>query len=315
MLMLFWGPERYPLYQKIHALKSELKLDALSCEDYDAAGISTGQLQTMVLAQTFFGGNKMVIIRDLLAKKKYDKEQKQWLELFARVPATTTLILWEEKLDDRLTVVKEVKKLATKVEGLELNVNDATVWVRDQVKQAGGTIASDVAGLLVSRNGTSQFALHQELEKLLAGSNGKPISRELVLNLSSLNPEEDVFGVVDAFADKQPALALKLMQQNIASGVYPLILLKQIATQFERILYVKSSPNPYNTDLQTVYRAHPFVIKKTIEQSKRYSLTEVQAIYATLARMDLDIKNGHITVDMALDLLAMNAYPSRIAPN
>ena len=48
--------------------------------------------------------------------------------------------------------------------------------------------------------------------------------------------------------------------------------------------------------------AHPYVIKKTIQQARSFSLSELKKIYQKIFQVDLGIKTGKIEPETALDL-------------
>jgi len=50
---------------------------------------------------------------------------------------------------------------------------------------------------------------------------------------------------------------------------------------------------------------HPFVIKKTYEQTKNFSMEGLKKIYGKLQNLDMAIKSGRFDARTALDMLVM----------
>jgi len=48
---------------------------------------------------------------------------------------------------------------------------------------------------------------------------------------------------------------------------------------------------------------HPFVIKKSLWQARKFSLEELKRIYRKIFQIDLNIKTGRLDPQIALDLL------------
>ena len=51
---------------------------------------------------------------------------------------------------------------------------------------------------------------------------------------------------------------------------------------------------------------HPFVFKKAYCNAKKFTFEELKKIYQAIFQLDLDIKNGKIKPEIALDLLIID---------
>ncbi|HEY0087510.1 MAG TPA: hypothetical protein VGB37_01630, partial [Candidatus Lokiarchaeia archaeon] len=113
--------------------------------------------------------------------------------------------------------------------------------------------------------------------------------------------ETDIFKTIDAIAQKNKNLALRLLHKHLEKGDSPLYLLSMINFQFRNLLMVKShkTEQGLNEDLGM----HPYVIRKTTEQARKFTTSELKKIYQKIFKVDLSIKTGKINPDVALDLL------------
>ena len=57
-----------------------------------------------------------------------------------------------------------------------------------------------------------------------------------------------------------------------------------------------------------------FVVRKTMDQARRYSRADIAARYDRLLEADLSIKQGRLDPELALELLVGEAAPSRPNP-
>jgi len=59
-------------------------------------------------------------------------------------------------------------------------------------------------------------------------------------------------------------------------------------------------------DIAKKLKMHPYVLKKSFDQAKSFSLPELKKIYRMMLQADLCIKTGKVKPDTALDLLVMD---------
>ena len=107
---------------------------------------------------------------------------------------------------------------------------------------------------------------------------------------------------------KNKPLALKLISDQLKSGVSPIELLAKIVWQFKNLLLVKEFSENFGFGYQTERLTsrlglHPFVIKKSQEQAKFYSLPDLKKTYLQLLETDYKLKTSQIDSEVLFDLL------------
>lgn len=137
--------------------------------------------------------------------------------------------------------------------------------------------------------------------------NKKEILLKDVENLVKPEIESDIFKTIDAIAQKNKNLALKLIHKHLEKGDSPYYLFSMINFQFRNLLMVKSQLQSGNYfpriyDLSRKLGMHPFVVEKTVRQTKKFSLEELRKIYRKIFKTDIYIKTGRIESQVALDL-------------
>ena len=148
-----------------------------------------------------------------------------------------------------------------------------------------------------------------ELVKLVSYvDDERPISESDVAALTPYVAEANIFAMVDAMALGQGDRAMALMHRLLADdprddgfGLYGMIV-----RQFRLLLLAKEHllVNGSRQGLMEVLgTGSKFVADKAADQSRDFSLAQLEDIYRTLQDYDLKMKTGRIDPRLALDLL------------
>ncbi len=91
-------------------------------------------------------------------------------------------------------------------------------------------------------------------------------------------------------------------------GENEIYLLTMFIRQFRNLLIIKDllEKGISYYELPRKTGLHPFVVKKTWEQAKNFSLESLKRVYAKLLEVDLAIKKGKIEPATALDIFVMS---------
>jgi DNA polymerase-3 subunit delta len=113
------------------------------------------------------------------------------------------------------------------------------------------------------------------------------------------NVNLNIFEIVDAIADKNQRKALRTLYGHLENGVDPYYIFSMIVYQFRNLLKVKALAKNALAYAGIIKKAglHPYVVKKTFEQCKKFDLEELKRLFNQLARLDIETKTGKI--DMA----------------
>jgi len=147
--------------------------------------------------------------------------------------------------------------------------------------------------------------MQNEIEKLINFKSGKTITEADVEELVKAKIDSDIFKTIDALASRNKLTAFKLLHQHLSQGESEIYLLSMLAYQFRNLLLVKSQLEQ-GTQFQSLGKKinlHPYVLRKSFDQSKSFSLAALKKIYERLAEIDLGIKSGQMESRVALDLI------------
>ena len=258
------------------------------------------------LRQTsLFAEKKLAVINNALDKNVKEGLQKNVKEL---ISSPHNIILCQEGKvlkTDKLLVA--LKKIGDVQEFAELSGAKLAAWVEGEFKQYGSDVAPGVAVTLAERLGGDLWQLSNEIHKLAHSRQGR-IGPEDVDSALKSEVELNIFKTIDALAQKDKSEALYLIHQHVENGDHPLYLLAMVANQLRNLIsvksYIETEGGGYG-DQGAAQRLgmHPFVLSKTMRQSRLFSLQELKDIFDKLMRYDTAIKTGRIDPGVALDLI------------
>ena len=248
------------------------------------------------------------------ANSEPNREYAKGLLAYLRnLPPTTRLIFVEDKsLSRRNPILKQAPEIPNSYvrEFRALDTPKLHDWIRQRAKAKGAAIERSAVSLLVSFVGQDLRLLSQELEKLAAYVGyARSISGDDVKALVSVASEENIFALVDSLGLRNRRQAMRHLQDLLASGASDLYLLAMIARQVRLILSVKDLGKEQGLKPDEIRRelhiSHQFIVDKLLQQSRQFSMEELEDILRRLVEIDQAIKTGRIEGSLALELLVL----------
>src|SRR3989338_1284533 len=330
MIIFLYGPDTFRSRQKLKELKekfiAEVDKAGLNITTLAGENLEINELEKDIASAPFLAKKRLVIIEELIAKNKGQKIQKEILEILAKDNLQDTiLIFWEgdlkkdekKKVSRSKTTTRRSQLLFDRLQKEKysqyfplLDELGVKKWLAAEVKNRGGKIEAGALSLLADFVGNDLWQLNSELEKLLAYSQTGQIKTEAVQQLVKTKLDDDIFRLTDALGQKNKALAVKLISDQLSSGISPTELLAKIIWQFKNLLMVKSfidqNGDGYPSQrLNYQLGLHPFVVKKTLEQTRYHSQENLKLIYQQLLKIDYQIKTSQINPEVLFDLLVV----------
>ncbi len=284
----------------------------------DGAVIQPGELEMAAGALPFLGEYRVVVVEDLTASAGGREIIDRLPEILAELPGTARLAFVEAGLDinTRQPGAREraLKKLVNAVEhdprGKVLSFdlpreNERPQWLQRRAKRYDAEIEMQAAYELARRIGEDLTLADTELVKLATYAGDRAITAEDVALLTPYTPEAVIFDMVDALGKRQGKTALQLLRQMLEEGQEPLGIYGMIIRQYRLLIQMKELLEKGQTSQSAarVMGLHPFPAGKIAEQARYYSLDTLERIYRSLLDTDLDIKQGRIAPELALERL------------
>ena len=329
MYYIFHGEDEFSRTEQVGKFRAQMgdpQFADLNTHALDGRKVTLGELQHACDAVPFLSDKRLVIVQGMLARfeprRKGDNPEgepgeeeanpalaKELKEYLARLPETTRLIFVEAKTlaknNPVLKYAADDKKNARVKAFEEPQVRDLPRWIRERVKEKGGTFESGAVEELALHVGADLRLLDNEIDKLMMYRNGQSIRVTDVRTLVASVHESDVFALVDALGHREAGAALKLLHAQIDHNAAPGYLLSMIVRQFRLLLQIKDLAARGKTldAAREQLKLHPYVAEKTWKQALNFSMPQLHAIYQRLLDTDVAIKTGRSEPVVALDVL------------
>jgi len=316
MIYLFFGEDDYTLKKRIAKIKAEfLKQDPSGMGLVELGEEPTlEKLQVAVSTVSFFGSKRLVISEAFLGQKKLELE-KLAVILQSISNEVDIIFVAPGKFKDK-KVIALFGKHGKVEEFVSLRPWELGKWIKDEVESKGAKITPPAIAKLGAYTGPDLWRAHNEIEKLISykhslstlrsekGQNAE-ITEEDVEKLVSAKLENNIFGFIDALAAKNAKRALKLLGDMILAGEEEVSILGMIVFQARNLLVVKDllSSGVSQQEIIKQTSLHPFVVQKSIAQSRNFTMEELKSIYKKLEQADIAIKTGQTEPKLALELL------------
>jgi len=312
MLYFLFGPDTYRSREKLKELIKKYQ-DSFEIQKINGQSISFNELRNKIASASLLSTKRLFVIENL----SQNKSQREMAEFFRQYKLSKgdILIFYEEEVDKKTSLYKFLS-ISPKGGGggvFEfdfLKGEELKKWARDYVKNnpnySGGKIEpAALEELLMTGNNNNLWALSRELDKLLAYN--KNITLENVRLLTQPNFDDNIFNLTDAIGHGDKVKALELLNRQLETGMQPIYLLSMIIRQFRILIQVKEVAGEerfvnYNFVAKEL-GLHPFVVQKSIAQSKKYSFEELEKIYRGLQEVDLKLKTSKLSAESLFNFL------------
>lgn len=269
----------------------------MALERFDGEEADINAIRGGLASQPFLTARKLVVLREPGKLKAFTENIA---DIFKDIADTTDLIIYEPKLDKRLSYYKTLKKETEFKDFTELDANGLARWAGEYAKEQDGAISLADAKLLIDRVGTNQLSLKQELDKLM--SYDPKVTSASIEQLTEPLPQSTVFELLDAAFSGRSEQAFKLYKEQRALKAEPQAIMALVAWQLHVLAVVVAGKPQSAEEIAKAAKLNPFVVRKTQGLARRISLPQVKKLVADLLALDLQLKRAPIDADEALQL-------------
>lgn len=308
MIIFLYGTETFRLRRKLKEIIAQYRavhqsgLDFFSFKEFNFE-----RFRNAIETASMFREKKLVVLENafdqLSGELAIDYLKKQKIKEREDV----ALVLAEES--EKLKKQNALFKFLTSKPSLSQEFSLLTgvkllAWAKKEIKEKGGQIEEAALRRLISLTGNDIWRLDSELAKLLAYRGGQPARISDVDLLVRGQLDLQIFKTIDALADGDKKLATRLIQEHLRQGENELYLLSMIAYQFRNLLKIKDLLDKGGSPAVLAgVGLHPFVLRKTIGQAKRFSQDRLKAIFRHLLETEIKIKNGFCEPRLGIEML------------
>lgn len=284
-------------YKKANQAAAELKL-------FNEEDLNFEEFNSYLDQNSIFSKKKLLILINALNNSYFKEKFLRQSDKF--IQKQDIILFYQNKslaANDKLLALLKKKAKAQKFDFLAKNALQK--WIIKKADQYKIQIDFSAVDKLVEFIGSDLWQLDNEIKKLAAYKKNISISSRDVETMVRPKIEAAIFKTIDAIAGRDKKRAFLLINQHLSKGDTPLYLLSMISFQFRNLLMVKElmeKNQPYYVALKQS-KLHPFVFKKSYQQTRFFSLPELKKIYRLIFQVDFDIKTGRLDSNLALDML------------
>lgn len=317
---IFHGDDALTRDEAVAKMRASMGTDSganadLNTSEHEGETVTVPEVINAVSSYPFLSDKRLVIVKGLLAhltRKGAGAAGKQGMEYLLgalpTLPPYARLVLVErETLSDKDKIVRLAAEHPNGFVKAFQAPKDLSAWIRKRVvSEYQADIDHRAAAALAELVGDDLLRADSEIDKLVHYVEAaRPITEADVAALTPYVPEASIFTMVDALANGQGAQALALMHRLMREKDNDAFsLMGMIIRQFRLLLLAKEhlttggSPGSIAGALSVA----PYTAQKLAQQSRTFSVTQLEHILRALADYDLKMKTGRIDQDLALDL-------------
>lgn len=292
-IYLFYGEEKYDINAQVEKIKKEFKDLELGVNLFYVTKDNVDEVPSLVQGVTFFGTEKLIIIKDTKLKFNIDS--------ILNLDSDIKIIILEETVDKRTSEYKKLSKIAQVKEFNHLNEREMTTYIMNILKRYNLKIDFDTASYMQTVCGSDKSNNINELQKLVIYMDeGAEVTKEIIDKVCSKTLNAKIFDVLNNIVNKNKKEAISMLddllnQKESIIKIY-IMLYKQIKQMYMiKYLKLKSVPN-----IAQVLGIHPFVFKNLNISSEKYTLDELKNIIYEFDEYDEKNKNGEMDFEIGL---------------
>ncbi len=326
MIFFLYGEDSYRSAQKSKELKEkfikEVDKSGLNLTSLDGENLDMEKLNQTVSTAPFLADRRMIIIKNLISKNKDKSIQKEVVGLLKNLEKRkdkkdNIIIFWESGVGSKkkfgkpslagvlvkyLFSLKDVHKQEFEL----LNIYNLEKWIQSEVVKRGGKTEREAVKYLAILVGNNLWQISSEINKLLAYKKNEEILTDDVGLLVKGKFDDNIFNLIDALSNKNDKLTVKLLADQLDSGVSESYILSMLIRQFRILLQIKEliegNGSLSNFQVASELNIHSFTAQKALAQVRNFNLAELKRIYSQLLELDIQIKTGYSRPEVALDL-------------
>ncbi len=295
--LFLYGEERFFQTDIIERLSEKLLTpdnQDFNYESFDAGESRPDDWIASARTLSFFGGQKLVVVRNLHASTPSPEEANRLIEYFATPLPEACLVITADKIDRKKKLHKALAKCSGAIDCSAPSEGFLVSWLKKRAKEKGYTLSSGASNLIVERVGNRPGILVQELEKTLVyAGEKKTVGEEDVAQLVGELKMESAFILIEALKEKKLETALRILKNNIKHGEEPIKTLGLITWQFRTIWEVKCGLSRRWSIAETANKmgTKPFMVEKAAASARKYSDKELENSFKYLRQADRELKS------------------------
>lgn len=325
MILFVYGPDTFRSREQLKRLTDQFQTKrdetGLNVVHLSGDNLDFTRLRQECMTQGFLAEKKMIVIDRILEQGNADVHESVYDFVKDHTDEDNVLLFFESGFVPKKTkkdaythkLFELLKKQKFAFMFPELSESELTHWITERTKHHGSTIEPQAISELKTRIGVDLWRMSHEVHKLSALKHNNVITKDDVVTYVEGVPEERIFALTDAIAQRNTSASLKLLEQEKERGAHEIYLVTMIARQLRIMLQIADVTAQGNTNAAKIAKQlslHPFVVKKTLPLVQKYTPDDLRSMYKKLVRIDTALKSSHPNPSILLNLLVINKTPA-----
>jgi DNA polymerase-3 subunit delta len=316
MIIFLYGTDTFRSKRKLDEIASSFReredASGLNTVTLDAAKAEPAEIHQALFAPAFLGNKRLAVIKGMLALKR--EEQKPFLELVAKLPASTTAVFYEAadaKACDKSPLYPLLVEGKYHWEFAPLSGRELESWLAAEANAHAVTFEPHALSAFIEAVRSDSARAANEIAKLAAYVGGRQIIevQDVALMVTG-EVQEDMFGFLDAVANRDSKRAAVMLEQQIMAGTEPMQLLAMLARTVRILIQARDLLDRRYPQPEAIRELgiHPFAARKALAQAQSFETQTLRQLHAALLDTDRRIKTGSASSPrVVLDLMVAKA--------
>ncbi len=306
LVYLFYGEEVFRLEKLLESFR-EICLDE-AAKDFNLRifhgdNASPADILDDARSLPFMSSRRLIIVRR--AEKFSASDLDTFLPYLENPVDTTCLIFVSLKTDFKKKFYKKCRELGVAVHFKPLYDSQVLPWIRRNAGDLGLKITDEACEYLYGIIGNRLPEIHTELEKLHLRHKDRTIGVEEIKEATRYSRVYTIFELMDHISSKDREKAVSVLNRfleeegrDAAFGIIGM-LNRQMRLLLETGTILMGGGG--QADVAKKIKAPPFLVKKIVQQSKKWTLDELERGLFYLYRADGLLKTGsqaHLVLEM-----------------
>lgn len=288
--------EQFLAEEALDRIRKENETDPLSEVEFDAS-VEVAELSGALDTPSLLGGTRLVIVRDASGLKK---DQVEALLSYIGSPSPHAVLVLIA--DGRTKFEAAVKKDGAVISLDPPKGRRLAGWVRERGREHGLVVDDRAAWALLDSVGTQLRDLDGALEQLFTRRGpGAKIGADDVRAAFPRLADERVFALTDAVGDRRLPVAMNTLRRLLQQGDPAVVLLGAVIAHVRRMLRARRYADQGPAAVASALGLPEWRAKNLARQARTYREEELVTALRILAKADLDMKNGDVGGDAALE--------------
>lgn len=294
MVYLLYGEEKYDLHKFVEKIKSDFEKLEVGVNLFNITKENINELYAISQSVTFFGSNKLVILKDTGLKFDINK-------FLSNIDKNDVYLIIEDNVDKRTVEYKELLKNCEVKEFKYLNSKEMINYIITTLKMYKLNISYDVAEYMVEMCGIDKGNNINELKKIVAFLKaGDNVTKEIIDKVCSKTLSSKIFDMLDSAVNKDKKKAIFMLEELFMQKEPAIKISVMLYKQIKQIYMIKYLKQKNTKDINSVLGIHPFVFSKLNKASDKYELEYLRELIDKFDKYDFKTKIGEMDFEVGL---------------